>query len=115
MPKKLPDPITRSDFGAIGVAALTSYLTQQTTAHATDIVATLKRQQYKDGIGRHVGETEVASKSGALDSLRSDVGIAYTKDLVRADRLHGVVEADTATGGVAFNVIDRRRMHNSAS
>ena len=44
-----------------------------------EIIATLKRQQYKDGIGRHAGEAEVASKSGALDSLRSDVGIVYTK------------------------------------
>lgn len=44
-----------------------------------EIVATLKRQQYKDGIGRHADDFEVASKSGSLDALRSDVGIAYTK------------------------------------
>lgn len=44
-----------------------------------EIIATLKRQQYKDGIGRHADDFEVASKSGALDALRSDVGIAYTK------------------------------------
>jgi DHA2 family multidrug resistance protein len=36
--------VTRQVFGAIGVAALTSYLTQQTAAHATAIVATLKTQ-----------------------------------------------------------------------
>lgn len=42
------------------------------------ILETLKRQQYKDGIGRHVTEWPVASKSGALDALRSDVGIVYT-------------------------------------
>ncbi|WP_321475518.1 serine hydrolase [uncultured Paludibaculum sp.] len=42
------------------------------------MIAILKRQQYKDGIGRHLGETPVASKSGSLDALRSDVGIAYT-------------------------------------
>ena len=41
-----------------------------------EIIAILKRQQYKDGIGRHRGD-EVASKSGALDALRSDVGIVY--------------------------------------
>jgi beta-lactamase class A len=41
-----------------------------------EIVAILKRQQYKDGIGRRRGD-DVASKSGALDLLRSDVGIVY--------------------------------------
>jgi beta-lactamase class A len=45
-----------------------------------EVIGMLKRQQYKDGIGRHAGEdVEVASKSGSLDALRSDVGIAYTK------------------------------------
>ena len=39
----------------------------------------LKRQQYKDGIGRGLPDNVVsASKSGALDKLRSDVGIIYT-------------------------------------
>lgn len=42
------------------------------------ILDTLKRQQYKDGIGRRVTEWTVASKSGSLDALRSDVGIVYT-------------------------------------
>jgi beta-lactamase class A len=44
-----------------------------------NIIATLKRQQYKEGIGRRASGFEVASKSGSLDALRSDVGIAYTK------------------------------------
>lgn len=45
-----------------------------------DVIGILKRQQFKTGIGRRVGgDTEVASKSGSLDALRSDVGIAYTK------------------------------------
>lgn len=44
-----------------------------------DVIGILKRQQFKTGIGRRVdAKTEVASKSGALDALRSDVGIAYT-------------------------------------
>lgn len=46
-------------------------------AASTEMVEILKRQQYKDGIGRHL-DAPVASKSGALDHLRSDVGIAYT-------------------------------------
>jgi beta-lactamase class A len=47
-------------------------------AVSADVIGILKRQQYKDGIGRHAPDgEEVASKSGALDALRSDVGIAY--------------------------------------
>ena len=45
-------------------------------AASREMIEILKRQQYKDGIGRHVG-FPVASKSGALDRLRSDVGIVY--------------------------------------
>src|SRR5262249_40696914 len=43
-----------------------------------EMIAILKRQQYKDGIGRRTGELPVASKSGSLDRLRSDVGIVYS-------------------------------------
>lgn len=42
-----------------------------------EMVEILKRQQYKDGIGRRLGHLPVASKSGALDRLRADVGIVY--------------------------------------
>jgi beta-lactamase class A len=42
-----------------------------------EMIEILKRQQYKDGIGRKLGDLAVASKSGALDRLRSDVGIVY--------------------------------------
>jgi len=41
-----------------------------------EIVAILKRQQYKECIGRRRADS-VASKSGALDALRSDVGLVY--------------------------------------
>lgn len=44
-----------------------------------ELLAVLERQQYKDGIGRRSGDLRVASKSGSLDALRSDVGIVYTK------------------------------------
>nr|MBA3770519.1 serine hydrolase [Blastocatellia bacterium] len=45
-----------------------------------EMIAILKCQQYKDGIGRAVPDfVAVASKSGALDRLRSDVGIIYTR------------------------------------
>jgi beta-lactamase class A len=47
---------------------------------SAEMINILKRQQYKDGIGR--GEPDsipVASKSGALDRFRADVGIVYTR------------------------------------
>jgi beta-lactamase class A len=46
-------------------------------ASSKEMIAILKRQQYKDGIGRHAADP-VASKSGSLDRLRSDVGIVYS-------------------------------------
>ena len=47
---------------------------------SAEMIAILKRQQYKDGIGRNSLDTvPVASKSGSLDRLRSDVGIVYTR------------------------------------
>ena len=48
-----------------------------------DILEIMKNQQVKDGIGRHEDEGwTVASKSGSLDALRSDVGIVYTLSLI---------------------------------
>jgi beta-lactamase class A len=41
-----------------------------------EILAIMKREQFKDGIGRRRAD-DVASKGGALDALRSDVGIVY--------------------------------------
>ncbi|MCS7023673.1 MAG: class A beta-lactamase-related serine hydrolase [Bryobacteraceae bacterium] len=46
-------------------------------AASKEMIAILKRQQYQDGIARKLGDVPVASKSGALDALRSDVGIVY--------------------------------------
>ena len=47
---------------------------------SAEMLAILRRQQYKDGIGRGLRDTiPSASKSGALDRLRSDVGIIYTR------------------------------------
>jgi beta-lactamase class A len=43
-----------------------------------EMIEVLKRQQLRDGIARRTGELPVASKTGALDRLRSDVGILYT-------------------------------------
>ena len=60
---------------------LLELLVQDKVVDATasrELLAVLERQQYKDGIGRRTGELRVASKSGSLDALRSDVGIVYT-------------------------------------
>jgi beta-lactamase class A len=47
---------------------------------SAEMIAILKRQQHKDGIGRGAPDfVAVASKSGSLDRLRSDVGILYTR------------------------------------
>jgi beta-lactamase class A len=43
-----------------------------------DILEIMKMQQVRDGIARHaLEELVIASKSGSLDALRSDVGIVY--------------------------------------
>ncbi len=46
---------------------------------SAEIIRVLKRQRDNNGIARHMGETPVANKAGALDHLRSDVGIVYLK------------------------------------
>jgi beta-lactamase class A len=56
------------------------------------ILEILDRQQFKDGIGRRLPGFRVASKSGALDALRSDVGIVYGAS--KADRFAIAVTVD---------------------
>jgi hypothetical protein len=43
------------------------------------MIAILKRNQDNTGIRRRLGSIPVANKSGALETLRSDVGIVYSK------------------------------------
>lgn len=43
------------------------------------MLAVLKRQRDHEGIGRNMKDVTIAKKSGALDHLRSDVGIIYSK------------------------------------
>lgn len=47
-------------------------------AASREMIAILKRQQDNSGISRSTGDLVVASKAGALDHLRSDVGIVYS-------------------------------------
>lgn len=44
-----------------------------------EMIAILKRCQDSSGIRRRIGAVPIANKTGALDALRSDVGIVYSK------------------------------------
>ncbi len=44
-----------------------------------EMLTIMKRQQFRDGIGRRLRGVVIANKPGALDHLRSDIGIVYTK------------------------------------
>ncbi len=44
-----------------------------------EMIKILKRQQDHNGIARHTGDLAVANKAGALDHLRADVGIVYSR------------------------------------
>ena len=45
-----------------------------------EMIEILKRQRDRNGIGRDMKDVTIASKSGALEHLRSDVGIIYSKN-----------------------------------
>ena len=47
-------------------------------AASKEMIELLKRQQYHNGIFRTNWKLPVANKTGALDALRSDVGVIYT-------------------------------------
>jgi beta-lactamase class A len=47
-------------------------------AASDEMISVLKRQHDHDGVGRDMNNTVIASKSGALDHLRSDVAIVYS-------------------------------------
>jgi beta-lactamase class A len=66
-----------------------------------DVIDIMKKQQDKDGIGRHA-EAEVASKSGSLDALRSDVGLVFTSPgpLAIAITVDGMPEVNYAADNV---------------
>jgi beta-lactamase class A len=61
-----------------------------------EMLAILKRQRDHDGIGRDMQDVTIASKSGALDHLRSDVGIVYSKrgPIAMAITVEGIAQVD---------------------
>ena len=48
-------------------------------AASGEMMSVLKRQQDHQGVGRDMKDTVIASKSGALDHLRSEVAIVYSQ------------------------------------
>lgn len=65
-------------------------------AASEEMLAILKRQRDHDCIGRDLKDIPIASKSGALDHLRSDVGIVYSKGgpIAMAITVEGIPEID---------------------
>jgi beta-lactamase class A len=61
-----------------------------------EMLAILKRCQDNSGIRRKLGDLPVANKTGALDALRSDVGIVYSKAgrIVMAITVDGMPKTD---------------------
>ena len=49
-------------------------------ASSDEMIEILKRQRDRNGIGRDMKDVTIASKSGALEHLRSDAGIIYSKN-----------------------------------
>src|SRR5215211_34751 len=48
-------------------------------AASKEMIDLMKREQGRNAIGRSLSNVPMASKSGALDRLRSAIGILYTK------------------------------------
>lgn len=72
-------------------------------AASKEMIAILKRQQYKDGIGRRLDAVmPVASKSGSLDALRSDIGIVYSPGgrIAIAATVDGIAKTDYSADNV---------------
>ena len=64
---------------SLEMLALLEMIEQGKLPGSAEMLAILKRQQYNDGIGRKLAGLTVANTTGALDHLRSDIGIVYTK------------------------------------
>ena len=61
-----------------------------------EMIAVMKRCQDNTGMRRPFGELPVANKTGALDALRSDVGIVYSKTgrIAMAITVDGIPQPD---------------------
>jgi beta-lactamase class A len=61
-----------------------------------EMIAVMKRCQDTTGMRRPFGDLDVANKTGALDALRSDVGIVYSKSgrIAMAITVDGIPQPD---------------------
>lgn len=66
-PREMVELLTKLDKGEI-----------VSKEESKEILKVLSRQQYHDGVGRNLKGVSLATKPGALDRLRSDVGILST-------------------------------------
>ena len=71
-----------------------------------EMLEILKRQSFTEGIGRRV-KLPVASKSGSLDALRSDVGIVYAQrgKIAIAITVDGMKEIDYSVDNIGTLLI----------
>ncbi len=76
---------------------------------SAEMIKILKRQQYHEGIGRSLRGVERATKPGALDQLRSDVGIIYTKSgrIAMAITCDDIPEADWTVDNPGYLLLSR--------
>lgn len=85
------------------------------------MLAILERQQYKDGIGRRLGPgAAVASKSGALDALRSDVALVTVKAgtfamAITVDRMKQIDYSEDNAGSIMIAEVARAIVNGLAS
>jgi beta-lactamase class A len=65
-------------------------------AASQEMIAVLKRQHDHSGVGRDMNNIVIASKSGALDHLRSDVAIVYSPHgpVAMAITVNNIAEVD---------------------
>ena len=72
-----------------------------------EMIAILKRCRDDSGIRRHLGDTPVANKTGALDALRADVGIVYAKGgrIAMAITVDGMPKVDYTPDNVGSQLI----------
>ncbi len=65
-------------------------------AASQEMIAVLKRQHDRTGVGRDMNNTVIASKSGALDHLRSGVAIVYSPHgpVAMAVTVNNIAEVD---------------------
>ncbi len=68
-PREMVSLLERLDRGEI--------VSKEASAAILDL---MKKQMWRDGMPRHFADVDVADKPGALDHLRSDVGIVFAKD-----------------------------------